>query len=170
MNESEDKYLVDRRFVRERQYNVKSLWDHHQQMLRLIALGRSNVEIAEAMDCTPQSVSNLRNSPVAKVKLEQLKRTLDEEAVDIGTRIQEFAPVALRLLEDVISGRDPDASISLRAKYASLHLSRAGFGEVKKVASINTHLTRDDIEDIKRRAVDAANDAGLLVSSDDESE
>lgn len=161
----DNKHLYDRRFVPKRQYEVKSLWENHHSMLRMLALGRSNTDIAAAHGVTPQTISNLRNSPIARTKLSSLRETLDNEAIDIGTRIQEFAPTALRLLEEVISG-EVEAPIAIRAKYASVHLGRAGFGEVHKVASINTHLSRDDIELIKLRALEAASDAGLIC--DDE--
>jgi hypothetical protein len=164
----DSKHLYDRRFVEKRQYEVKTLWEKHHSMLRMLALGHSNADIASAHGVTDQSVSNLRNSPVAKAKLLTLRETLDSEAIDIGARINEFAPVALKLLEDVISG-EVEAPIAIRAKYASTHLGRAGFGEVHKVASINTHLSRDDIELIKMRALEAASDAGLVASDDAES-
>jgi Bacterial regulatory proteins, luxR family len=158
----EPKYLYDRRFVAKRTYEIKSLWQNHEQMLRMVALGHSNADIAEACGVTSQTVSNVRNSPIAKTKLSTLREALDSEAIDIGARINEFAPVALKLLEEVISG-EVEAPIAIRAKYASVHLGRAGFGEVKKIASVNTHLTRDDIEAIKLRALASASEAGLIV-------
>jgi hypothetical protein len=134
-------------------------------MLRMVALGHSNEHVAATCGVTAQTVSNVRNSPIAQAKLRQFRQELDAEAIDIGARITEFAPQALRLLEEVISG-EIEAPIAIRAKYASVHLGRAGFGEVHKVASINTHLSRDDIEAIKMRALNAASDAGLLASEE----
>lgn len=157
----EEKHLYDKRFVEKRAYNIKSLWSNHEQMLRMVALGHSNEYIAEVTGVTPQTVSNVRNSPVAKPTLERFRGQLDSEAVDIGARIQEFAPKALEVLEGIITG-EIESPVAVRAKYASAHLGRAGFGEVHKVASINTHLSRDDIEQIKARALDAAMDAGLI--------
>lgn len=165
MDATDDKYQHDRRFVPKRVYEIKSLWQNHEQMLRLVALGHSNEHIAQVCGVTPQTISNVRNSPVAKGKLAQLRESLDQEAIDIGARITEFAPTALKLLEEVISGTI-EAPIAIRAKYASVHLGRAGFGEVHKVASINTHLSRDDIEAIKQRALDSATEAGLIASED----
>lgn len=158
----EPKYLNDRRFVPKRSYEVKNVWEHHQQMLRLVALGHSNNAVAEATGVTPQTISNLRNSPIAQPRLEHFRKELDREAIDIGAKITAFAPTALRLLEDIITG-EVEAPIAIRAKYASAHLGRAGYAEIRKVASINTHLTRDDIEAIKQRALMAADEAGLIV-------
>lgn len=161
----DDKHLYDRRFVEKRSYNVKSIWERHQMMLRMVALGHSNGAIAEATGVTPQTVSNLRNSPIAQGQLLNMRNSLDSEMIDIGARIQEFAPRALEVLEKVITG-ELESPIAVRAKYASAHLGRAGFGEVHKVASINTHLSRSDIEEIKQRALAAASDAGLIVNDD----
>lgn len=159
------KHLYDKRFVEKRVYNIKSLWASHEAMLRMVALGHSNEYIAASCGVTPQTVSNVRNSPVAKGTLERFKENLDAEAIDIGARIQEFAPKALAVLEGIISG-EIESPVAVRAKYASAHLGRAGFGEVHKVASINTHLSRDDIEQIKQRALSAAADAGLIASDE----
>lgn len=159
---SDNKHLYDRRFVEKRVYNIRTLWSNHEQMLRMVALGHSNEDIARACGVTAQTISNVRNSPISKQKLAQLRDQLDSEAIDIGARIQEFAPVALAVLEDVITGK-LEAPVAIRAKYASSHLGRAGFGEVHKVASINTHLSRDDIEAIKQRALEAASEAGILA-------
>lgn len=158
----DEKHLYDRRFVEKRVYNIKSLWTNHEQMLRMVALGSSNEDIALACGVTPQTVSNVRNSPISKQKLTQLRTQLDAETIDIGARIQEFAPIALQLLEDVITGK-VESPVAIRAKYASAHLGRAGYGEVKKIAAISTHLSRDDIEAIKERALQAALEAGILA-------
>lgn len=155
----------DGRFVERRQYNVKRLWEKHHEMLRQVTLGRTNVEIAESIGCTPQTVSNVRNSPLAREVLDQRMQQLDEQTYDMTERLKEFAPVAMRLLEEVIEGRH-GASIALRARYADKHLGRVGYGEIKKIASMHEHLTREDIEAIKLRAVQAAERAGAVVEAE----
>lgn len=144
---------VDRRRVSsgERRYNIKELWDKHREIARQVVLGGTNVAIAEAIGCTPQTVSNVRNSPLGQAELQRLHGGRDAETVDIARRIEEFAPVALSLLEDIVSGRAPGASVALRARVASGQLARAGFGEVHKVQALHAHLSRRDIEAIKER-------------------
>lgn len=153
---------ADQRFVEKRQYDIKELWAKHHEITRQVVLGRTNVDIAESIGCTPQTVSNVRNSPLAKAKIEEMSEQRDAEAISIAQRIEEFAPVALDLLEQIISGNIPEASIALRAKVASSHMSRAGYGEVHKAHILSQHLTREDIERIKTRAVTAAQNAGVL--------
>src|SRR5215510_336005 len=148
---------MDKRFKDARKYNIKKLWQLHANITQQVSLGKTNVEIAEQLDITPQTVSNVRNSPIGKEKVEILTAAMDAETVDIGRRIREFAPKALEYLERIIEGREPGASVALRAKYAAQHLGRAGYGEITKVHSLNATVTKDDIEAIKQRALAARN-------------
>jgi len=155
--------LRDRRFkVDPSTYNVKNLWEVHHEILRRLALGQTSTQISNALGVNKLTVSNTRNSVLGREKLEAFRQAMDAEALDIGTRIQQFAPKALKVLEDIIEGNYEEASLALRAKYASQHLGRAGFGEVKKVASISRTLTRNDIERIKERAVNGAREIGVI--------
>jgi Bacterial regulatory proteins, luxR family len=152
----------DRRFVETRSYNIQALWDHHHEIARRLALGQSNVEIAEQLNITPQTVSNFRNSPLGKKVLSQLQEQLYSETIDVAKRIQDFAPKALALIEEIIEGKHKQASLALRAKYASQHLGRAGYGELKKVAIASTSLSRDEIDEIKQRAREASFNSGVI--------
>ena len=160
-----EKVNLDRRFTSERKYDIKALWEKHAEITRQVVLGRTNVDIAESIGCTPQTVSNVRNSPLAKAKIETMSEQRDEETVSIAARIEQFAPVALGLLEEIVNGKVPEASIALRAKVASSHLGRAGYGEVHKAHILSQHLSREDIERIKLRAVSAAQSAGVIEAS-----
>ena len=75
--------------------------------------------------------------------------------MDVTQRIEDFAPIALDLIENIVRGREPMATIGLRAKLASGQLARAGYGEVRKVQSLHATLSREDIEIIKERALSA---------------
>lgn len=148
---------MDKRFKEARKYNIKKLWELHANIAQQVSLGKTNVEISETLGITSQTVSNVRNSPIGKDKVEVLTAAMDAETVDIGRRIREFAPKALEYLERIIEGREPGASVALRAKYASMHLARAGYGEITKVHSLNATVSKDDIEAIKQRALQARN-------------
>lgn len=156
---------ADRRFspTRSNSYNIKQVWAHHHEIVRMVVLGMSNVEIAEKLNITPQTVSNVRNSPLVDDIIKKLMAERDADAVSVAKRIEAFTPVAVQLLEGVIAGNVPGASIALRAKYADRHLARTGYGVVTKVQSLHGTLSKDDIEDIKARAVKAAEEAGIIV-------
>ena len=160
-----EKVNLDKRFTSKRNYDIKALWERHHEITRQVVLGRTNVAIAEAIGCTPQTVSNVRTSPLAKAKIDSMSEQRDSDTISIAARIEQFAPVALELLEQIVTGSVPEASIALRAKIASSHLSRAGYGEVHKAHILSQHLSREDIERIKTRAVNAAQSAGIIEAA-----
>ncbi len=159
----ENPFLYDKRFVEKREYDIKQLWDSHQEILRLLVLGKNNQQVAEELGITPQTVSNVRNSPLARERLQELQNGRDAETTQIHKRVQQFVPVALKLLEDIIEGKREDASIGLQARTAENYLGRAGHGTIQKIVSHSSTLSRDDIEAIKERARSAAREQGVMV-------
>uniref|UniRef100_A0A6H1ZIN4 Uncharacterized protein n=1 Tax=viral metagenome TaxID=1070528 RepID=A0A6H1ZIN4_9ZZZZ len=147
-----------------RTFKVAKLWDIHHEICRRAALGETNVSIADALGVSSAMVSYTRNSKIAVDHIGILRGAMDADTIDIGQQIQKFAPVALRLLEDIVKGEGPgaNASIGIRARYADRHLDRAGYSPVKRIAAISTTLTREDIEIIKNRARQSALDAGVI--------
>ena len=136
-----------------RRYEVKSLWDRHHEILRLVLLGFSNKEVAAELGISAQNVSDVKNSQLAIQQLEVLRTARDSQAVDVARAFVEDAPKSLRLLQDI---RDGVASqdIKLRAKVAQDLLDRAGHGKVTKIAGRVAHgvFTPEDLDRIKRRA------------------
>jgi len=147
-----------------RSFKVAKLWDIHHEICRRIALGEKNVAIAEALGISPVTVSYTRNSKVAKDQTAILRGAMDADTIELGQQIQKFAPTALKVLEDIIQGTGDgkEASLSLRARYADKHLDRAGYSPVRKIASMNATLTREDIEAIKERSRKSAIEAGVI--------
>jgi len=76
------------------------MWEVHHEIARLVLLGYKNVDIAEKLDCSPQLVSNVRNSPVVKEKLALMRGARDADTIDIAKEIKEIAPEALNLLKN----------------------------------------------------------------------
>jgi hypothetical protein len=110
-------------------------------------------------------VSYTKNSKAAQDQIGILRGAMDADTIDLGRQIQQFAPKALQLLEEIIEGRGEgrDASIRQRGLHAEKYLDRAGYSPVKKVATVSTTLTRQDIEAIKNRARQSALDAGVAI-------
>lgn len=84
----------------------------------------------------------------------------DIDAVDISQEIKALAPAAVKVLEELMDNDLPN----IKLKAAQDVLDRAGFAAVKTIqtANIHAHLTREDIDDIKKRA----KDIGLLMNPD----
>lgn len=146
---------VNRELGEHRTYEVKEIWDKHQEIIRLVVLGYGNIEIAEITGYTPQTISNVRNSPIVRERIRELQGEVDHRTVDIMARVREFEPIALEYLERIIMGQVEGVSPALRAKTSENYLSRAGHGTVQKIAAVSGTLTREDIEDLKQRKEEA---------------
>lgn len=156
----------DRRRVSPEQRKVHEpthLWDLHHEILRRIALGQKNVAIAEALKCSPVTVSNIRNSQLGQERLGELHRQRDLATVDVARSIREAAPKAFQLVLDAIS--DEDLDMRVRLKEANSVLDRAGYAPVRQVNTQMTSLslTGDDIEALKARAIQAALEDGNIL-------
>lgn len=167
-----DESRVDLRFKPPEQtksYRISKLWDIHREVARRVALGDTNKAIAEALGVSTALVQYTKNSKVGQKQIGILRGAMDADNIDLGIRINKFAPVALQLLEDLIEGKGKigkDASPALRARYADKQIDRAGYSAVKKIASVSATLTRDDIEAIKDRSRKSAEEAGVAVDAE----
>jgi hypothetical protein len=159
---AEQRALRDGRKVEERVYEVKEIWYQHHEIIRLIVLGYGNVEISNLTGYTPQTISNIRNSPIVRERISELQGELDSRTLNIVERVREFEPIALAHLELIIQGKVEGVSPALRAKTCENYLSRGGHGTVQKIASVSGTLTREDIEDLKRKAKEAALQQGAM--------
>ena len=148
---------VDRRRKPEtrRTFEVSKMWEIHDEITRRILLGQKGSHIAEDLGVSKAMVSYVRNSRVVKEKLELMSGARDAKAVDLAIEIKEHAPEALEVLKKIIDG-DIDAPITTRAREANNWLDRAGYGAVKNINArhVVAHFTADEIEDIKRRAIE----------------
>jgi len=92
---------TDRRFNPEgnQNYDICHMWASHHEIKRLLLLGMNNQNISRLLNCTPQTVSNVRNNPIVLRELEEMEKQRDTEAVTIGERIMKQVPLAVRVLE-----------------------------------------------------------------------
>lgn len=143
----------------EHRYEITHLWDRHKAILRLLVQGWSNKQIAMHLGISPQTVSIVRNSALAQEHLAHLHDLADLECSSMNARLAANAPVALEVLEEMMTS--PATEEKTRAKIALGLLDRAGFGPSQKTLHKHQHMhvTPADIEDIKRRA----REAGMVV-------
>jgi hypothetical protein len=103
-------------------------------------------------------VSDVRNSPLVRAKLEILQVARDSEACDISKVLLEDAPKSLRLLQDVRDGK-LDATLGQRIDSAKDLLNREPTAaKVTRVDArvMSTAVTMDQLEEIKKRARERA--------------
>lgn len=143
-----------------RTYEVQQLWQRHHVMKRLMAFGLSNRQVAAIMDCTPQTVSNIRNTPLMLAELAAINKQADASVIEA---MQRDAPKSWQLLQDIRDGRIEEAGIKLRAQVAMNHLASVGLGRVTKVQGqlVHGHITPADIEAIKERS----RQAGIIATA-----
>ncbi len=146
--------LLDKRYNKEgREYQIKRMRDIHQEICRLLILGKTNREIAYELGVSESMVSYTINSEIVKRQLEVMRGARDKESFDVAVEIKKFAPVALKILQEI--AQDPNSSPRHKIQIATDMLDRAGFGAPKKVEAqhLHAHLTADDIKELKLRAL-----------------
>jgi hypothetical protein len=153
-----------------RTFEVSELWEVHHEIVRRLLLGQKNADIARDLGISRQMVSYVRNSPVVRDKLELMKGARDAETIDLAKRIRDNAPRALKLLEDIIEGEvdGNEVPLNMRRQEANMMMNRAGYSPVTNIKGTvaHAHYTKDDIEDIKRRAVETGLKTGAIVDAD----
>ncbi|RQW92804.1 MAG: hypothetical protein EHM79_00310 [Geobacter sp.] len=112
-------------------YDICHIWDNHQEIIRRIVLGQKNVDIARDMNCTEATVSNVRNHPIIRKRIEFLQAMANNAVVDVQKRILEVAAEAQVVLEDIMNNQA--SAPKLRADVAFGLLDRAGYGPVKNL-------------------------------------
>ena len=149
-----------RRSVERKTFTVENIWNSHREIMRLALTGMKQADIARELGVSEVMVSYTLNSPVVKRQLDVMQAARDIDAVDVSKRIQEVAPRALEVLEELLE----DANDAIRFKTATDLLDRAGHAAVKtlRTQSFSVHLDKDDLEEIKQRA----REIGLCVDVD----
>lgn len=152
-----------RRTGRVKSWVVNEMWDLHHEIARMLLVGVKNTVIAERLGCSPQTVSNVRNSPVVKEKLAIMQGARDANSVDVAKEIQKLAPKAIEFHRTILeAGKDNvEVTNGQRFKSAESILNRAGFAPqppAQRHEHVHAHLTAEQLEGIKERA----RKAGLL--------
>lgn len=155
----------DRRLKSERplempkeRWEMLDLRDLHHQIKRRIFLGQKNNVIAESLGCTSMLVSYIRNSKQVQDELAKLHTRADLNTIDIRKEIDELAPKAIRVLEQLLESDGVAPNVKLTA--AKDILDRSGNSAPQQINHLHGHFTSDDLRDIKERACKIANIAG----------
>lgn len=153
--------MKDRRRTEERKsFTVENIWNSHQEIMRLAVTGMKQADIARELGVSEVMVSYTLNSPVVKRQMMVMQAARDVDAVDVAKRIQEVAPKALDVLEELLeTGND-----TIRLRTATDLLDRAGHAAVKtfRTQSLSVHLDKEDLDEIKQRA----REIGLCIDVD----
>jgi len=142
-------------------WQISEMWDNHHEIARRLVLGQSGKDIAEAMGCSPATISNVRNSPVVKDKLSIMRAARDAGTVDLAREIADLAPLAIQRIKEVLEagsvlGKEASASVIL--KEANGLLDREMGKAIQRVDTrgVHAHLSMEDLDRIKQRAQELA--------------
>lgn len=146
-----------------RKYQITDLSERHNEILEMHALGMKSVDIAKVLGVTPIMVNYTVNSELGRARIAEIRSLSVADTVDIAKRIQDALPDAIAFLHDTV--RAEDVSVGLRIKASTELLDRGGFPRATRVEGkfMTAHLTHDDVEEIKREALERARARGSVV-------
>lgn len=148
---------TDRRFNPEgnQNYDIKHMWASHHEIKRLVLLGMNNMNIARLLNCTYQTVSNVRNNPIVLRELEEMEKQRDTEAITIGERIMKQVPLAVRVLEKSMqaaetAGDDQTQLRGIGVRSATTILDHA-HPKTTKTVGLQAFMSLDRIREIQEK-------------------
>ena len=149
---------------------VGEMTELHHEICRHVLLGMKNVDIAKKLGCTPQTVSNTRNSPIVKRRIRELQNMRDQGAVNFAAEVQARAGRAFEIVDEALNDEVGEVPLAMRLKEANNILDRVerveGIGS--RNVHLHAHLTAEDIERLKERALAAGLASGQVVDMETE--
>lgn len=160
-----------RRAEKSKRYDIKQLWARNHEILRLALLGHSYKEIAAMLNISPATVSLTLNSELGMKKMSELQLARDAETVDVAREVANLFPQALAIYRRILEDSSGEATLELQKKTAdTILMDLGGHRAPSKFQGQVAHavLTKEDIEALKRRGMEAARAQGILVESTDD--
>ena len=153
--------------LKSKTWKVTNLQAIHHAIVRELHIGTSGRRIAEKLNVSEVMVSNVRNSPAVKAKLDILEAATDLATVDVKAMIIRKAPACLETLHSLMESDDGKVSPTLKARIAMDGLDRAGHSAIKQVDTRNLHhhrfVNEDDIAAMKKRAIELGVLSGQII-------
>lgn len=142
----------------EKKYTVKSIWDSHLEIARMLVLGYTPQKIAEKLNISEQTVSNVRNTPVIKEKLDELHAVRDADVIQIKKEVLALVPRALEVISEIMNASYARTTERLRAAISILDKGVPAQIETKNQTLI---LSQDDIDELNNRFQEALKSKGV---------
>lgn len=162
----------DERRVEERKApNIKGLWQRNHEIVNLSARGFKNVEIAEILNITPQTVSNTLNSDLGRLKISEIRLEKDQEAKKISEKIRVLTGRALDVYHQIFDDESGECTLKDKKDAAdTVVLELSGLRAATKIqsSSINMNLTSEELKTFKERGLKAAIEAGYSITVEPE--
>jgi len=149
-------------------YDIQQLWQRNHEIVNLAVRGLKNTEIAEILNINPQTVSNTLNSELGQHKLSDIRLERDEEAKKVSEKIRVLTDKALNVYHNIFNDESGELGLKDKGNFATSFLDNiSGLRAPTKIQShsIHTTLTKEELEEFKKRGIEAARASGLIVVS-----
>lgn len=144
-------------------YEVEQLQARQQEIVRLHVLGLKNVEVAEQLNISPQTVSNTINSPLVQSYLRTLQEGRDVSTKEINTQLNSLRVDAVNAFKDILQDQVEGVTPSLKMRAATEVLDRTGHGKEVKINNRSGLLSPEDIEGMKTRFQALKHSANVVI-------
>lgn len=136
-------------------YSLNELQPVHRRVLELHALGLRNLEIAQELGITAQTVGNVLSAPVALAYSQSLEQDLADQHQATAEALQSHTLRAVETLAEIMEAETSTTTHKLKAAVSIL--DRAGHGPTQKIdtRSISVRLTPELKDELRARAIAA---------------
>lgn len=146
-------------------YQCKQLWQRHHEMASLLVKGYNYSQVAEILNVHPSTVSNFANSELGMLKVSELRKERDEEARKTSEKIRVLRDKALNVYHEIFENET--IPIMDKKKVAdTIVLELSGLKVPTRVETASVHLTKSELDELKKRGVESARDMGILIPED----
>lgn len=128
---------------------LNQLKTQHREVARLAFEGFRAVEISTKTSLAISTVRSILCDPLCKAYIANLDEAASDNVIDVRKRLSTMNVKALDVIDDMLSLEVPPA-VALRAAHDIL--DRTGYQPVQQHQHLHTHLTKSDVEEIKKRA------------------
>jgi len=151
-------------------YDIQQLWQRTHEIIGLVLLGVSAVEIAKSLNIHPQTVSNTINSELGKKKLSEMRRDRDKGFTDVAAEVAKLFPLAMDTYNRILEGEEKSKLQKETADTILMDIGGHRAPTKTQSESVHAFLNREDIEEFKKRGIAAARASGMLVEEIPETE
>ena len=160
----ETRDVDNRRSDREHTHDIKQLWQRSHEILGLALQGLKHKDIAQMLSISPVTVSNTLNSTLGKEKLSEMRGERDEHYKKVNEEIKALTIKALNTYHQLFDSPNIDPKMK-KETADTITLEIAGMRAPTKVdtRTLHAHATLEEIEEFKRRGLEAARESGMLA-------
>ena len=145
-------------------YDIKQMWQLTHEICNLAVRGLKNVQIAEILDVTPQTVSNTLNSTLGMEKVSELRGERDGDTNKVAEKIRILTDKALSTYNKLFDNDQADLKLKKdTADTVVLELSGLRVPTRVQGFHVSAVLSKEELEHFKERGIKAARESGLIT-------